>query len=180
MNPFFPSRFFIVGFIGAGKTTLGKNLSISINYRFLDTDQEIEKIEGLKIKDFIYKKGEEEFRRVEWEYIKSLQREERIVVALSSGAGASKSIMDFIKEIGLVLYLNTPWEVIAKRIDEKKELIPPNFKIEDLYSIYLQRNRVYKKAHIVVNFKEYENMEETVKRVKRMVRVYFDEISYNL
>lgn len=179
MNPLFPSRFFIVGFIGAGKTTLGKNLSFSINYRFLDSDEEIEKIEGIEIEDLIYQKGEEEFRRIEWEYIKSLQREERIVVALSSGAGASKSIMDFIKEIGVVLYLNTPWEVIVRRLGEKKELIPPNLKIEDLYSIYLQRNGVYKKAHIVVNFKEYESMEETVNRIKRMVKVYFNEISYN-
>ncbi|MEJ5166367.1 MAG: shikimate kinase [Thermoanaerobaculia bacterium] len=179
MNPSFPLRFFIVGFIGAGKTTLGKNLSLSINYRFLDTDREIEKREGLEIKDLIYQKGEEEFRRIEWEYIKSLKGEEKIVVALSSGAGASKSIMDFIKEIGLVLHLDIPWEVIARRLGEKKELIPPNLKIEDLYSIYLQRNRVYKKAHIVVNFKEYESMEETILRVKRMVKVYFNEISYN-
>lgn len=180
MSFIFPPRLFIVGFIGAGKTTLGRNLSLSLNYKFLDTDEEIKKKEGIEISDLIIRKGEEEFRRMEWGYIKSLQEEEGIVVALSSGAGASKSIMEFIKETGLVIYLNTPWDVIVKRIEEKKELIPPLLKIEDLYSIYLQRNRVYKRAHIVVNFNEYESVEETVNRVKRMVKVYFNEISYNL
>lgn len=180
MSSPFPLRIFLVGFLASGKTTLGRNLAISIDYKFIDTDEEIEKREGVKIKDLIFEKGEREFRRTEWDFIKSLEDEEKIVVALSSGAGASKSIMDFIKKIGLVVYLNTPWEVIIKRIDEKKELLPPSLKIEDLYFVYLLRNKVYKKSHIVVNFKEYEKMEEFIKRIKKTIRDYFNEISYNL
>lgn len=179
MKGFFPERIFLIGFISSGKTLTGRNLAKKIGYKFIDTDEEIEKKELKSIKEIINLRGEEVFRNLEWKLIKTFKKEKKIVVALSSGAGASKSILEFLKEIGFVIFLNTPWDLIIKRIEEKKELVPSNIKINDLYSIYISRNKIYKKANLVVNFNEYENMEETTLRIERLIREYTDEIPYN-
>lgn len=165
-----PPRIFLIGFIGSGKSTIGKNLSISLNYKFIDTDEEIEKKEEMSLDELIRKKGENFFRKIEWELLKKLKEEEKIVVALSSGAGASESIMDFIKSIGLVVYLNPKWDIIVKRIEEKKKLLPDKIDIENLYSIYLLRNKVYKKADIVVNFYGCEEVNEIIRRIERLIK----------
>jgi shikimate kinase len=170
MKQFFPSRIFLVGFIASGKTTLGKNLSSHLNYKFIDTDEEIEKKENMVLSELIRKKGERYFRKIEWEFIKKLKEEEKVVVALSSGAGASESIMDFIKKEGVVIYLNLKWDSIVKRIEGKKQLLPNNLKIEDLFKIYILRNKIYQKAHIVVNFYGYEDLFEIVKRIERLIK----------
>ena len=169
-----PLRIFLIGFIASGKTTIGKSLSYSLNYKFIDTDEEIEKKENIDLGEFIKRKGERFFREVEWGIIKRLKDEEKAVIALSSGAGASKSIMDFIKRIGLVIYLNPQWSIIAKRIEEKKKLLPDKINIEELYSIYLLRNKIYKKADIVVNFYGDENIGEIVKRIERLIRETYE------
>ncbi len=179
MNWSIPPRIFLIGFIGSGKTTIGKNLSRALKYKFVDTDEEIEKKEAMSLKELIRKRGENFFRKIEWELIKELREEEKIVVALSSGAGASESIMDFIKSIGLVIYLNPEWDVIAKRIEEKKKLLPEKINIENLYSVYLLRNKIYKKADIVVNFYGYEEVNEIIKRIERLIKEIY-AVPYNI
>lgn len=179
MKGFFPLRIFLIGFIASGKSTIGRNLGLLLGYRFIDTDKEIEKRESLSIKDLIALKGEKEFRSLEWEIVKSIKEEEKVVVSLSSGAGASKSVLEFIKKNGFVIFLNTPWSLIIKRIDEKKELLPQNIKIEGLYKIFVSRYEIYKKAHLVLNFYEYESIEETTKRIERLIKEYY-EIPYNI
>lgn len=165
-----PSKIFLVGFISSGKSTIGKNLSVLFNYKFIDTDEEVVKKENMDLCDLLNKKGEKYFRKIEWEIIKNLKGKKRIVVALSAGAGASESIMDFIKKEGLVIYLNPKWEIIVKRIEEKRKLLPENIKIEDLYRIYVLRNNVYQEAHIVVNLYGYEDIKETSKMVERLIK----------
>mgnify|MGYP005842031253 CR=1 FL=1 len=179
MNTFFPKKIFLIGFIASGKSTIGKNLSSILGYKFIDTDKEIERKLSSTIKDLINLEGEEKFREIEWELIKSMKNEDNIVVALSSGAGASYSILDFIKKFAFVIFLNTPWNIILRRIEEKKELLPQNIKIEGLYKIFVSRYEIYKKAHLVLNLYEYERMEETSLRIERLIREYFNEIPYN-
>ncbi len=174
-----PKRIFLVGFIGAGKTTIGINLSKKINYKFIDTDREVEKLDGLPLKEILQKKGEEHFRSLEYNLLKNLDREENIIVSTSAGAGASKEIMDFLKRIGFVIFLNTPWDIIVKRIEEKRDILPSQMKIEDLYPIYFLRFQFYKKAHLVINFNEKETLEEFINRVERNIVEYFYEVSYN-
>ncbi len=175
----FPPRIFIVGFIGAGKTTLGISLSKKINYKFIDTDREIENLEGMVLEEILQKKGEEYFRSLEYNLLKNLGRKENIIVSTSAGAGASKEILDFLKGIGFVIFLNTPWNIIVKRMEEKRGILPSKVKIEDLYPIYLSRFQFYKKAHFMINFNEKETLEEFVNRVERNIIEYFYEVSYN-
>ena len=82
---------FLVGFMGCGKTTLGKVLSRRLNLPFIDSDKEIEKASGCSISDLFATYGEEEFRRGEERIMARLLTESKPCV-LSSGGGAFLSL----------------------------------------------------------------------------------------
>ena len=77
----------LVGHMGSGKTSIGRNLSKKINYRFIDTDQEIEDKSKMSIAEFFTKKGEEGFRKFEEKITKKILKEnKKSVVALGGGS----------------------------------------------------------------------------------------------
>lgn len=82
-------RIALTGFMGVGKTTAGRELAKKMNYRFIDMDVEIEKQEGMKIKEIFAQKGEEYFREVETAMLEKYADE--VDVILSCGGGTAKS-----------------------------------------------------------------------------------------
>lgn len=178
MNKYYPLRIYLIGFIGAGKSTIGRALSKNLNYDYIDTDEEIEKNEGLKVEEILKIRGEEFFRKKEWELLKEILKKEKIVASFSAGAGASIDFLNLLKKSGMTIFLNAPWELILKRLEEKKEKVKGKG-IEDLYKAYISRINIYKKADIVVNLFSNEILEETVKKIERLIREYIYEISYN-
>ncbi len=82
-------RIALTGFMGVGKTTAGRELAKKMNYRFIDMDVEIEKQEGMKIKEIFATKGEEYFREVETAMLEKYADE--VDVILSCGGGTIKS-----------------------------------------------------------------------------------------
>ncbi len=78
-------RIFLIGFMGSGKTTLGKELSKDLDLKFIDLDAYIENKIGMTIIDIFNNKGEEKFRIIEKECLIELSTEEHIVIATGGG-----------------------------------------------------------------------------------------------
>ena len=79
-------RIYLVGFMGAGKSTIGRELSLKLRKPFLDLDTEIEKVAGVTVREIFARFGEAHFRQKEREHLKRLSQGPAAVVALGGGA----------------------------------------------------------------------------------------------
>ncbi len=150
-------RIYIIGFMGSGKSTAGKNLASSLNWSFVDLDREIERETGKTIKDLFSGSGEDHFRKTEAKTLHELDTERDTVIAVGGGAPCFSNNMDFMLETGLVIYLRmTPVQLKSRlegSIDErpllkditKKDLL---FYITDKLS---EREKYYNRASMAVD-----------------------------
>ena len=104
---------------GAGKTSVGKALSLELGYEFLDTDKIIEISYG-KSKDIIDTEGQDRFRAIEEEVLLSTKFNETLL-ATGGSAVFSHLAMEFIKEKSYVIHLDVDFETILDRVSDFKE-----------------------------------------------------------
>lgn len=112
-------RIVLMGFMGAGKTTVGKELAKALFCEFIDTDECIEKEQGRKILNIFENDGETFFRNLETDLLKRLQKSENAFV-LSVGGGMPMRVENrsLLRSIGTVIYLKTSKEEIIRRVSE--------------------------------------------------------------
>jgi len=110
--------------MGCGKTTHGKRLAKSLNYKFIDLDQWIENQTELTVAEIFSQQGEEAFREMETEAIKTLSKEEHVVISTGGGAPCHNKNMDLLRESGLTVYLNLSPKALADRLTYSKTKRP--------------------------------------------------------
>ena len=98
--------FTLVGLPGSGKTTLGKLLARRMKYTYLDTDQEIERREGMSVQEIFEKKGEAYFRKKEQELIEEIYLEKKLVISTGGGMIENERIMNLLSFNSKIIYLN--------------------------------------------------------------------------
>jgi len=107
---------FVVGFMGAGKSTVGRALAARLGWRFVDLDDEIEAAEGAKISDIFAGRGEAEFRRVETEALRRLLNSaDGTVIALGGGAFTIESNRELLRD-QVTIWLDCPLDVVERRV----------------------------------------------------------------
>ncbi|MEO5582949.1 MAG: shikimate kinase [Saprospiraceae bacterium] len=100
------SYIFLIGFMGSGKSTIGKLLAHELKYTFIDLDSYIESSHHNSIAELFAKHGENGFRIIEKEALHELQSLQQIVVACGGGAPCFFDNMDWMKSIGEVIFLH--------------------------------------------------------------------------
>ena len=115
-----PGSFFLVGPMGAGKSTIGRQLARSLHLTFLDSDREIEKRTGVDIPLIFELEGESGFRRREKDVIDTLSARPGIVLATGGGAVLDADNRRHLSSRGYVIYLHTSVEQQLKRIAHDK------------------------------------------------------------
>ena len=110
-----PRRIFLVGFMGSGKTTVGKLLAQKLGYRFFDLDSEIENERGLNASGIFDEEGESGFRDRETAALKMVGSELDIVMATGGGALMRPENQEFIRAHGVSVWLDAPLEVMLER-----------------------------------------------------------------
>ncbi len=110
-----PERIFLVGFMGVGKTTVGRALAGHLGYEFEDTDGIVVAREGRSIEDLFRERGEGYFREREWEALVSLAERRLLVVATGGGLFLAAAHQDFIRRHGASVWLDAPLEAIWAR-----------------------------------------------------------------
>lgn len=107
----------LMGFMGAGKTTIGKKLSEDCGCRFIDTDEWIEREQNREISDIFEKDGEEAFRDMETALLKHLLNEkESFVLSIGGGMPVREENRELLRKLGTVIYLKTSKEEILRRV----------------------------------------------------------------
>ena len=106
----------LCGFMGSGKTTIGKALARHFNMQFIDTDAEIVKRQGREIADIFATNGEPYFRALETDLIKELSKKENLVISLGGGLAANRDNHKYLKAAGKVILLDCNIEETLKRI----------------------------------------------------------------
>ena len=145
---------FLIGPMGAGKTTIGRHLATMLHKRFVDVDQEIEKRTGVSIPVIFEIEGEDGFRRRESAVIEELTRDTDIVLATGGGAVLLEENRKVLKERGIVAYLQADIETLVERTrrDRNRPLLQtdnPRGKIEELLQ---QREPIYREiADVIIN-----------------------------
>lgn len=148
---------FLVGFMGSGKSTLGKKLATHFQADFIDLDTEIEKKCGKSVNEIFDTEGENFFREKEKEALRNLPDKEILFVATGGGTPCFHDNMKWMKEHGVVIYLNLPTAILIGRLKNDKKNRPLIKTLDDkALSNYInekleERNPFYEQADILVN-----------------------------
>ena len=131
-----PDLIFLVGFMGAGKTTVGKALAEQLNYQFIDLDDLIEAATGKTVPEIFAAFGEAHFRQRETEMIQSCRGLKRTVIALGGGAYISTENRQIIETLGQAIWLDCPLHTIISRInfDGSRPLARAESELQELLS----------------------------------------------
>ena len=118
-----PNKIFLIGFMGSGKSTIGRKLANKLSYTFYDLDKEIEHKEGSSIAEIFSKKGEQYFRKLESEVLSTLSNENQ-VIALGGGTPCYADNMEFINQTGTSIYLKYNAGILFSRLVKAKSQRP--------------------------------------------------------
>ena len=114
------SNLILIGFMGSGKSTVGKILAEKLEMKFLDTDLEIEKEQGRSVQDIFSEKGEEYFRKLENERSKKLSTENNTIISTGGGIILNKENIEYLKKDGVVFFLDVAKKTLYKRLISSK------------------------------------------------------------
>lgn len=143
----------------SGKSTLGRQLAKRLDYQFVDTDELIENQEIASISDIFKYKGEDYFRLIENKILKSIQPNQKIIVATGGGMPCFHGGIDFIKANGTSIFLNVSPEDLLKRIQKSdinnRPLIDKRQKedelLDNIRKRYETRLQIYEQADIQID-----------------------------
>lgn len=168
--------------MGAGKSTVGKSLAEQLSIPFLDLDDHIENAADKKINDIFKESGEEAFRKLERSSVLDVIRNFRGVVALGGGTLQNQHLVDHIKLNGLLVFIETPFSVILKRLttDNKRPLLlneegsrkEKDILENELKALYEQRLSYYRQAELNIEYAEDESVGNMVDRLIKKIRYH--------
>ena len=145
---------YLVGFMGSGKSTIGRLLAHRLGWSFFDTDDEIESAEKTSISEIFEKRGEPEFRRIEGEIVRQhamwVERGRPAVLALGGGVFALPENRRILEGRGITVWLDCPWEIIARRCSNATHR-PLARDPEKLAVLYETRRESYALADIQIS-----------------------------
>jgi len=153
----------LTGFMGSGKSTIGRILAKEMKSFFLDTDLVIENFENKSIKEIFEKEGEEAFRTKEKECFEWIKKDVQNTV-ISVGGGFPVYIPE-IKEAGVVIYLKVSFDDIVKRMNKEELSKRPLFQdINKAKELFNERDKIYQKlADYTI---ENNDLQNSVKQIR--------------
>jgi shikimate kinase/3-dehydroquinate synthase len=142
------NNIFLIGLMGAGKTTIGRALAKKLNRPFFDSDHEIEARTGARVATIFEIEGEASFRKREAETIRELGNQEGIVLATGGGAVLHPETRAFLRETPTVIYLHASIGHLLQRTSRDKnrpllQTADPRKKLEELFT---QRDPYYREV----------------------------------
>lgn len=151
------TRIFLIGFMGSGKSTLGKILARKIGYQYVDMDQLIEETAEMTIPGIFKEHGEEVFRKWEYDILLELCKRDRLVISTGGGAPCHGKMMQLMNEHGTTIYIQLPPEVLKDRLlrsPTERPLIQGKSEtelLEFITQLLAEREAFYKQATLTVD-----------------------------
>lgn len=144
-------KIYLVGFMGCGKSAIGRKLSYFLKMPYYDMDNEIVRQQGMTIPEIFDKYGEQHFRKIETEFLLNF-RDEACIIATGGGVAMNEKNRKIMRRTGLVFFLDAKFDDIYKRIksDKNRPIVQSSTKAE-LEQLYKDRRKYYREAgHIRV------------------------------
>ncbi len=149
-------NFFLIGFMGSGKTYWGKIWAQKKGLHFYDLDEIIEAKEGRSIATIFEKEGEEYFRKKETETLHTFSEKDNFVTACGGGAACFNNNMQWMNENGITVYLSATPQYILSRIKEEKDKRPLINKLNEAELLFFieqklkEREPFYNQAQLIL------------------------------
>ncbi len=150
-------KIFLIGFMGSGKSTFGKKLAKAVQLPFIDLDKEIEKKAKCSVSDIFKYLGEDTFREMESQTLKSFEHEQNFVMATGGGTPCYFDNLQYIHSQGISIYIELDTKSIYNRLSNAKNIRPTikGKKEEELLAFIEQtfekRKHIYEQANYKVN-----------------------------
>lgn len=159
----------IIGFMGSGKTRVGKRLSKDLGLEFVEVDKVITKRMNLTVKDIFRRFGEPFYRALETTTIKALiQDEERKVISLGAGLPMQEQNKKYINQLGVVVYIKGSVDTLKKRLEgNNNPLLEEDNSDEKIRKLLKQRDPVYAgfaDIQVVTGVKTFDELIEEIKQ----------------
>ena len=143
----------LIGFMGAGKTTVGKRVAKLLDFSFIDTDSEIEDDQGCSIDEIFKYGGEECFRDIESRLLKNFKNVKNSVIATGGGIVLRNENREIIKNMGKRVYLKVNKDVLLRRLsnDRSRPLLRGKDPEIVLTEMLKERSLLYEQAECIIN-----------------------------
>ena len=169
---------FLLGYMGAGKTLIGRSLSKKLGFKFYDLDNYIEQIEGKKVSDIFNEKNEVYFRKIENKYLQELSlKKEKKIISTGGGTPCFKNNLEIIQTSSnsISVYLKANIETLVKRLlhsIEKRPIIS-HLKKEDELKEFItkhlfERSFYYEKSDVKIKTDDIE-LKDIVKLIGELI-----------
>jgi shikimate kinase len=165
-------KIFLIGFMGSGKTTLGRKLAARMNYEFIDLDHKLEQQVELSIAEYFSFFGEDSFRKLEKDVLQKTTYPENAIISTGGGLPCYFDNMDWMKANGKVVYLNLSPKTLADRLEAGKEERPL---LQDKHGEALvafieqkleEREKYYSQANIIA-----DGLSLTAERLEQILKM---------
>lgn len=177
-----PDRIFLSGFMGAGKSAIGKVLSERLEISFLDLDDYIEEEAGKEIPRIFNENGESTFREIERKCLLEVIKKFEGVVALGGGSLQNQHMVDHIKLNGLLIFIDTPFSIIFNRIsrdsnrplllNEEGSVKEKEILKKELSALYEQRLPYYQQAELRISNSKQQTVESMVDSLIKKIKYH--------
>lgn len=181
-----PELIFLCGFMGTGKSTIGRELARKLDRPYSDLDTIIEKETGKSIPEIFEEEGEEGFRSRERKQLLDAIRNYKGILALGGGALHNQHLVDHVKINGLLIFIETPFSVILDRIlqhenrplllNEDGTMKERTVLENELKELYNNRLKYYQQAELTIQTDNQTSIEETTAALVRKIR---NHVAYN-
>jgi shikimate kinase len=143
---------YLVGFMGTGKSTVGRAVAHKLGFAMLDSDHEIERIKGKTIPEIFAQEGEPVFRAMERTFIEGGHPAERAVISCGGGLVVQPGMLALLRAKGVVVCLHASVETILARTQrqQNRPLLVSDNPEERIRTLYAQREPIYKQSGTVI------------------------------
>ncbi len=164
----------LIGYMGSGKSTVGRKAAKAVEYAFLDTDELIEKEEGITISKLFEEKGEPYFREKETETLLRLMEEPKgNIIATGGGLPMREGNAELLKKLGTVVYLKAETDTLVKRLsgDTTRPLLQNGELREKIETMLAVRGPVYEAAADVVIQTDNMSFYEIICQMEKLLKI---------
>ncbi len=174
---------FLTGFMGSGKSTVGPILANTLGYEFLDVDTLIEQRSDKPIVQLFETVGEQGFRSIESEALRTVTGLDGYVVSLGGGTIANEENFQLIRQSGVIVYLHLPSQEILRRVKTKHDRpmlkdrhgspLQPNELATRIEQLLRRREQFYERADIIISTDKQKigtTVDEIVRRLRTILQ----------
>jgi shikimate kinase len=168
------TRFFIIGFMGVGKSTVGRDLATRLGVPFYDLDEEIEQDTGKKIQEIFETVGESAFRAIEAELLRKIVKRDPGIIATGGGTFSRPENRELIRSSGVSVWLDAPTDLVIER-GAREDHRPLWRRPEQVRALLDERLPQYRQADIRFEMKSW-SPEEVTARLADLLESYCESL----